>query len=74
MDFDYNFISAHALPVLGALYCASLAYIVSIGDKSSTVLYVGFAGLLVSIPCVTRFGVHALLPAIGIGAAIGSYL
>ena len=75
MDFDSNFISAHALPVIASLYCTAMAYLVSIGtDKSSSIIHAGLAGLLISIPCTARFGALALLPAVGIGAAVGSYL
>jgi hypothetical protein len=75
MDLDQSFVSAHAIHVLTAIYCSSIAYLVSFNpDKSSTVLHAGLAGLALSTPFVTRLGQSALIPAIGIGAAIGSYL
>jgi hypothetical protein len=75
MDLNNTFISAHALSVMSGIYLATLAYIVSFGpDKSSTVLYAGFASLALSTPFVAQFGQNALIPAVGIGAAVGSYL
>ena len=75
MDLDHNFISVHALHVLTALYCSAIAYLVSFSpNKSSTVLHAGLAGLMVSTPFVARLGQSALIPALGIGAAVGSYL
>jgi hypothetical protein len=74
-NFGPNFISILALLALNNIYLAILAYgPYSSGHKSPTVIYVSFGGLLVSIPCAVRFGMQALLPAIGIGAGIGSYL
>jgi hypothetical protein len=75
MPLDQTFISAHSLSALSAIYCAAVASIVSFSpEKSTTVFYAAFAGVAVSTPFVARFGQLALIPAVGIGAAIGSYL
>ena len=75
MDPDQTFVSAHSLSMLSTIYCSALAALVSFSpDKSTTVLYAGLASLTLSTPFVSRFGQHALISAVGIGAAIGSYL
>jgi hypothetical protein len=74
MDLDQTFISAHALAVVSTVYCAVLACIVSFDeDKRTTVLYASVGALALSTPFVARFGQNALIPALGIGAAGGSY-
>jgi hypothetical protein len=72
---DQTFVSAHALSMLSMIYCSAMAAIVSFSpDKSSTVFYSSFAALTLTTPFVACFGQLALIPAAGIGAAVGSYL
>jgi hypothetical protein len=75
MDRDNAFIFAHTPAVMAALYCAIIAHSTSMSpDKRTSVLYAAVSALALSTRFVASFGQTALIPAIGIGAAVGSYL
>jgi hypothetical protein len=75
VDFGQSYVTAHALSVIMGVYCSAVAYMIAFGtDKTSMVLHLTAASLTLGTPFISSFGKTMLIPAAGIGAAVGAYL
>ncbi len=72
---DSIFVKAHGLSiVMGLFWSASAALIACKENASASVIFGSIGTLILSTPFVAHYGQNALLPALAIGAGLGSYL
>jgi len=74
MAIDNTFVSGHALSVIMGLYLAATPIITSKETVTASVVYASLGSVALVAPFAAHYGQNALIPIIGIGAAVGSYL
>ena len=75
LPLDSSFVRAHGFSVIMGLYTLIIGSIIASRDNAKpATLYASVGILTLATPFIAHYGQNALIPAIGIGAAVGSYL